>query len=275
MIFQRIFDQELSPQDTLLLALLDHSAISPRQFCILADWTISKLRVTVHRIRQQAEKDPDKNLWVRREHTRYELDRFYYTLGTEGLKYCGRLLQKRFDSRQIAEATAQNTHLLGLNEILVRLVKAGVNRRQIVWLATREASDFLYRLLRIKKEIKRRGILRPDARLVLGNQAFWVEYDNGTEGPLELERKMVEYIDTLEELREEWVDPHGQRRPPIDVSPVVWVARDEQRRHYLEGIWRSLVLLRYVGQWVPEMHFFSPGQDTLFFLEEVKIPNIM
>jgi hypothetical protein len=26
---------------------------------------------------------------------------------------------------------------------------------------------------------------------------------------------------------------------------------------------------------VPEMHFFSPGQDTLFFLEEVKIPNIM
>jgi hypothetical protein len=35
----------------LLLALLDHSAISSRQFCILADWTISKLCVTPHRIR--------------------------------------------------------------------------------------------------------------------------------------------------------------------------------------------------------------------------------
>jgi hypothetical protein len=74
-----------------------------------------------------------------------------------------------------------------LNKILVRLIEAGVNLLQIVWLATREAIDFLYFLLRIK----RKGILRPDARLVLGNQAFWVEYDNGTEGPLGLEQKMM------------------------------------------------------------------------------------
>jgi hypothetical protein len=80
-----------------------------------------------------------------------------------------------------------------------------MNCRQIVWLATREASDFLYRLLWSKKEIKREIFFARS--LVLGNQEFWVEYGNGMEGPLELERKMVEYIDTLEELWEEWGIP--------------------------------------------------------------------
>lgn len=269
MIFQRIFDPELSPQDSLLLSLMDHSVLSSRQFCILADWKISKLRVTVHRIRQNASEKKDQ--WIRCESTQYELDRNYYMLGSEGLKYCGRLVNRRLDSRQIKEAMAQNTHLLGLNEILVRLVEAGVNRREIVWLATREATDFLYRLLRLKKEIDRRQVLRPDGRVIINNRSFWVEYDNVSEGPFEIEKKLVEYIDTLDELRQEWIDPKGQRRPPIDICPVLWVARDEKRRLYLENIWKSLVQLRYMGQWVPEMHFFAPGQETMFILDEAQV----
>lgn len=271
MIFQRIFNEELNPQQVLLLSLLDHVVLSPRQFCILANWKISKLRVVVHRIRQGASKE-DQEKWVRCDPTRFQRDRFYYSLGSEGLRYCGRLLNKRFPiTSKVDESIAQNAHYLGLNEILVRMVEAGMDRQKIIWLATNAASDYLYRIYKMREpQVDQKELIRPDARLVYGNKAWWIEYDNATEGPMELETKLINYVEILGSLHQSWVDPNGKERRPLDSSSVIWVAKSAQRKKYIESIWKGLMSVYFAGQWVPEMHFFAPTEDTKFFMEQCK-----
>ena len=252
MIFKYIFDNEISPQDTLLLSLYDLGALSTRQFCTLTGWTPNKFWVTISRIRKAQGED-----WVISKSTKYHLDRYYYILGRGGLRYCGKLLRKKVSLNIINEFIVQNRHILGLNEILVRLVESGVDRRKIVWLSTKEATDFLYRLYRHHDPgVEKKDLLRPDARLVIEPHdiSAWIEYDNSTEGPLQIEQKYIRYIETLEALSKR--------------DPVIWVARDKMRKQYLENIWESLRRLNYRNHWVPKMYFFSAGEEVSYFIKE-------
>jgi hypothetical protein len=150
---------------------------------------------------------------------------------------------------------AQVAHFLGINDILVRLLENGVDREQIAWLSSTEATDVLLRYWEreTSKNLDRRNLIRPDARLILGDtRRFWIEYDNNTENPRQLERKFHRYVQTL--------------MPIGESSPVVWVAYDHKRKDYLQRNWEAFVELFYKGHPIPEMYFFTPGEDTQFFL---------
>lgn len=252
MIFKWLLDEEISSVDKLLLSLYDHGAFSPRQFCVLAKWELATLRVMIHRLRKKVANQQ----WIQTDPTSYHLDRTYYALGKGGLAYCGRKLNKRVSTRLLDEVRAQHTHILGLNEILVRLIESEADRKQLIWLSTKEATDYLYRLCRMQNhDIRKQELIRPDAYFSLTGQSYWIEYDNSYEGPFELERKMISYVEVLESLQK-WQNQ----------SKVIWVVRDKSRKQYLEKIWHSLQKLNLVQPKSLRMYFFVAGAETFFLL---------
>lgn len=267
MIFQWLLDEEMRPQDQLLLSLYDHGAFSPRQFCLLADWPLGRLRSVIYRIRRGSS---DKNEWIQTGTTQFQRDRSYYCLGIEGLRYCGRKVRERIHRRQVKDPTARNTHLLGLNEILVRLIGAGLDRERTIWLATRQAADYLYRMRRMQEpSIERRGLIQPDAFLRTDTHSYWIEYDAATEGVAAIEEKMERYHACLEPLQRRWVDDQGKWRRSLNKSPVIWVAKSGARRAYLQQIWEEW-RMKQSGQQKGkiEMRFFAAGNETMALLPQ-------
>jgi hypothetical protein len=159
------------------------------------------------------------------------------------------------DNMYVKEAPeAQIRHYLGINEILIRLIEAGVQREDIVWLSTAEATDYLSRLLEAHGEkIDRRRLIRPDARAVINRTAFWIEFDNSTERTRKLERKFYEYVHALTLVQNK--------------DPVVWVAANRNRKEYLANQWEAVKKVNYEDRVdIPEMCFFVEGEE-LSFLE--------
>lgn len=265
MIFQWLLDPDVRPQDKVLLSLYDHGTFSPRQFCILAGWDVSRLRLVIHRFRKHKNSNEK---WIHTAPTRFDVDRSHYLLGIDGLRYCGKKLKERVQIHQVRDTLAQSTHLLGLNEILIRLVQTDVDQKEIVWLATREASDYLYRLCRIQNKVNKRTIIRPDARFIWKDQSYWLEYDSGTEGPFAIEEKMSRYVNTLDPLRQKWLDKKDHLQSPLDQSSVIWVTKTSARKRYLENIWKHLLYLQYMDQEVVDMLFFVAGEETEFLMKQ-------
>jgi len=62
--------------------------------------------------------------------------------------------------------------------------------------------------------------------LIFDEIARWIEYDNDTEAPRIIEKKLREYVKTLNR-----VDNH---------DPVIWVAPTEKRKNELKDIWEYI-----------------------------------
>jgi hypothetical protein len=119
--------------------------------------------------------------------------------------------------------------------------------------------------------IERRGLIQPDAFLRTGTHSYWIEYDAATEGVATIEEKMERYHTCLEPLQRRWVDSQGKWRRSLNKSPVVWVAKSNARRAYLQQIWEEW-RMRQNGQQKGkiEMRFFTAGEETSHLLVSSK-----
>lgn len=183
---------------------------------------------------------------------------------------------------------AQWKHYLGLNDILVRLIQAVKDPQEqeqdfmhtvlnrIKWHNTWAATDFLFRSMELmyqekwKKDPKkardeRKEIIHPDAYLIFDEIARWIEYDNDTEAPRIIEKKLREYVKTLNR-----VDNH---------DPVIWVAPTEKRKNELKDIWEYIqgtfdvvengTIEENQVSFLPEMYFFQAGEEVEFIVPTV------
>ncbi|SHF23266.1 Replication-relaxation [Seinonella peptonophila] len=247
MIFQWLDHEKLRPLDQLLLSLYDHGAFSARQFCALSGWRVAKMRMIIYRLRKKQKEES----WIKTEMTSYGEDSSYYRLGEHGLKYASQLRGEPAVLTRLRSTQMQHLHLLGLNDILIRLVQKEQSH-QMVWLQTREASDYLYRLCCKQMKRARTQLIQPDAFMVYKGGRYWIEYDRSTEGPRVIEKKMRQYIKIFHVLRGIGAD-----------STVAWITTTNQRKKYLQQIWESIN--RDLKMDI-SMHFFQEGEEISFFV---------
>jgi len=252
MLFHWIGHPSFGADEQLMAVLYDMGIATKRQLLIVTGWTENQLKWYLQRIRKR-ETEEQKYLNSYPLRFKYMGDTRGYSLNKAGIRYVREMMQS--DNMYVKEApVAQIRHYLGINEILIRLIEAGVQREDIVWLSTAEATDYLSRLLEAHGEkIDRRRLIRPDARAVINKTAFWIEFDNSTERTRKLEGKFHEYVQALTLVRNQ--------------DPVVWVAVNRNRKEYLANQWEAVKKVNYEGRVdIPEMYFFVEGEE-LSFLE--------
>lgn len=258
MIFRWLDHPSFTRDEQLIAILYDLGMASKRQLLMITGWNPLVLRNRLRSIRKRGQTLEEKDLWLKAYPiagtSRNDKDsRVAYSLGRFGLEYAQEMALQLHRVREAPQA--QVAHYVGINDILVRVLEQGIARERIAWLSSTEATDVLLRRWERerKEKLDRRDLIRPDARLILDDKhRFWIEYDNNTENPRQLERKFHAYVKTL--------------MPIGETSPVVWVAIDKNRRDYLKANWKAFVNIFYRNTQTPHMHFFTPGDDSQFFL---------
>lgn len=222
------------------------------------------------------ELNTQRNEWVKIYHPPKDAKISCYMLGSQAMESI-----KAFSYRPVkAEEVSQIKwgHYLGVNDILVRLIRRispegriNLNEvmRRLKWGNEWSATDFLFRSMEViyqeewkrnpkKAREERREIIRPDAYIVLDGILYWIEFDNDTEAPRKIEKKLKEYILTLNRIDNR--------------SPVVWVAKSKERSDELRDIWEYTqeTFQSEEGEkrisFIPEMYFFDSGCETDFFV---------
>ncbi|MFD2328742.1 replication-relaxation family protein [Cohnella sp. GCM10020058] len=173
-----------------------------------------------------------------------------YALGKRAIQHVQ--LQRKQEVRLREAPGAQMFHFVGINSILTRAI--GVfGRNSVAWYTEGEQADILYLML---KEIEhaepdRRSIIRPDARLRIENKDWFIEFDNATEGPRQLEIKFHRYVELYRRL--------GNMRN----TPILWVTTTAKRRDYLQKNWEATLNVSYEHQKdLPSSLFMVEGEDT-------------
>ena len=259
MLFRWIGHSEFRKHEQLIGVMYDAGISTLDQLSVLTGWTHGVVKNLIARIRHMKAEGDDKDSWIKvmiikqattdKSATKRATA---YTLGLRGMAYVHAMMRDDMKYRESPEGQAM--HFIGTNEILVRLLKSGMDRQRLKWLTSTEATDVLVMYFEeIKKELERRTFIRPDAYLSIGEKWFWIEYDNDTERTRKLERKFHNYVQTLIPV------------PNASPDPVVWVCPTTQRRDYLQDQWQMVVELFYQSRKIPHMHFFTNGEDTDFF----------
>lgn len=235
MIFE-VLDEELTPHlalaDRLILVLFDLGITTQEQIQEVSGWTRNQVKGAIQRVRKW-EGEPDE--WIRSWKPHGDRPKVY-SLGERGIEYA-RALRGEFAEARKRPLQGHVYHFVGLNGILVRLVKA-FGRDKVQWLSGKEAASLLYHRLRTWEDGQKLP-LRPDA-MVSVNEDWWlVEYDCGTETSIRLEEKFRRYLQ-LAEMAE---------------IQMLFVTVSERRRALAERVFETL------SSQIPE------GFDIAFLVE--------
>lgn len=197
-----------------------------------------------------------------------------YWLGKRACELVSETTGEKVPYYEFSRRKGQSRHTKGLNDILIRLIKAGgidQVKKYCTWWTTKGAKQEIFDLWQImeqwdhetaKEEFK--TMLSPDARFRAANQHYWVEYDNDTKERGAIWEQYELYICKL--------------LPINNNDPVIWVAKDATRRDELKKWWELYkqnppitpelqdVIARIESRGeqlrLPEMHFFAPGEET-------------
>lgn len=222
-----------------------------------------------------------KNQWIQIIHPPRDLKTTCYKLGEQGIQAIRSFRSLRLGKIE-ERSDAHWAHYLGTNDILVRLIRTIKGQHttmapildRIKWYNTLAATDFLFRSMELmyleewKKDPKkakdeRREIIHPDAMLIIDEHLiYWIEFDRDTESPRIIERKLIEYVKTLNRVDNR--------------NPVFWVTTSKRRRDELRDIWEYIqgtfeVVEKLTGEenqvtFLPDMYFFEAGEEVEFFV---------
>lgn len=251
MVFRWLNHPKLGGDEQLIAMLYDLGMATKEQLLVITGWSSRTLQWRLEQIRKRGQTREERDLWLKSYPIPGAWRTKAYSLGKLGIQYAQEM---RFEqNRSKAPPQSQVAHYIGTNNVLVRLLQAGVSREQVQWLSSVEATEYLVSLWDwAGKELNRRRAIRPDARLILNEQRYWIEYDNDTEGPRKIERKFHDYVNTLVPVREN--------------SPVLWIAPNDQRKRYLEANWKALRRNFYRESTIPNMLFLTEGEETEYLL---------
>lgn len=190
----------------------------------------------------------------------------YYTLGAIGVEYACAMHEEP-SSRWKIKPKNQMNHFVGVNEILCRLRRIGIQEEE--WFGGKEtAQELYYHFERFKRKHKsaRKDTLywRPDAYLRLPNgEDYFLEFDTGHERSSRLRKRFTNCLKLYHAL----ADVDASLQPP-----TVWVVRSKQRKETIERIGKEVLEDWRVDnpsfdiERLPSALCLIEGQDTDFFL---------
>lgn len=259
MVFEWIDHPSFRRDEQLMAVLFDLGMATRKQLATVTGWSENEVEWSLKRIRKWGDTKEKKDEWIRSYRLPLRQNRIaVYTLGRRGIRYVSDMMNQG-KLRRRESPRGQIAHFLGLNDVLCRLVEAGADRNEIKWLSTLKSIDFLAFVYETNGlPFDQANSIRPDARLLIASRSYWIEYDNATEGPRQLEKKLHEYVTTLRHPEKGW----------LDRAPIVWVTINEQRRDYLQKLWNATS--RRFDE-VPEMKFFIQGDEVDFLLTQGSI----
>lgn len=257
-----VIDEEKVPYltmtDRMVLILFDLGITNRAQIEAITGWTKDQVKNSIHRIRELAEKageDPDK--WVRVWRP-FQNQPSVYSLGELGIAHA-RALRGETTNGNGRPLTGHIYHFLGLNEILVRLIQAGLEVEE--WLSGKESASWVYHSLLTREEPGKQSQpqntpLRPDAMITINGVTFMVEYDTGTEPTPRLEEKFHRYLALASML-------------PEQMPTVLFITVSEKRRQaavkaFERAVSRYPSLETIQGKW-DHITFLIEGEEVIWF----------
>jgi hypothetical protein len=256
---------DLNRQEQLMAFIFKLGMLERSQLATLMATTEINIKQLIHNIRHQeiSSEKQEKDKWINSVRGKKRESKRLYKLGPKGLQLAAKALYYTGSYEELD--TAQREHFRGLNEILVRLIRA-IDRQETIqyaeWYNTKDSFQELIRIWewyrqkqwlddpKLRKEDIRK-MARPDALLILNNQRAWVEFDTGSEDTPQLEDKYKRWAYSLVKFNIQ--------------DPVVWITTKESRTKKLSSLWeyrKSMLNMKYY----PSMYFFTAGEDTDFFL---------
>lgn len=248
MIFDTI-DESVTPHlsvtDRMCLILFDLGITTRDQIKTITGWSDNRINDSIRRLRA---KGGEK--WIRSWQPK-KRGPHVYALGQEGVKYARELRGETNDNR--SPSAAHVWHYLGVNQILVRLLEAGLEVRQ--WLSGKESASWLYHQLLTRESgepTPPKLPLRPDAMVAVGDRWWMLEYDTGTETPMRLSEKFSRYLDLTLILE-------------MEEMPLLFVTVSERRAQTSEWAFQRAF----------SSHPLRPTWDKIFFLVEGQEPEFL
>lgn len=262
MIFQWVDHPNLKLADRLLCLIFDLGMATKEQLLTITKWESRSLDYAFVMVRKM-EKETGEDVALIQ--TKYlprrpnKIKTAIYALTTHGIRYVQSIMELQGD--KVKEAPAgQLVHYAGINNILCRCIEhSGV----ISWQSSYEIADLM--IMRWQEKIgeglNRRNIIRPDGGIRVGTPSnfldLYVEFDNDTEGPRQIETKFKRYVDLYRDLEL--------------TRPIVWVTISEKRKEYLERNWSAFKQVSIQSQTtIPEMVFFVEGDESLWIKSKLQ-----
>lgn len=190
--------------------------------------------------------------------------RSFYSLGPKGFAYVCEMLGESVGKRKPPKA--QVDHFLGTNQILVRLLKAGVRP---VWYSTREATSWLFHNVKSRTihydSVNDRYVvsskrspyaLNPDAMVQLPDgRSYILEYETGSTHGAKAEGKFLGYLDL-------------QLGANVKLPPVVFVTRKDNVSKLERAKRKAMSREEYQGLPIQTDFFIlEEGTETKFLLD--------
>lgn len=239
----------LSMTDRFILVLFEMGIATREQIAAVSGWSRNQVAGAIQRARAMGG-NPEE--WVRS--WSYSKNKpSVYALGEAGVVHA-RQLRGEYDGdeRRKRPVAGQVYHFLGTNNILVRLLKSGMEVSE--WLSGKGVASFLYNELLVRTEpgkLERRpSPVRPDAMVTVNESCVLVEYDAGTEGAPRLTEKFSRYLDLANMMA---------------IPPVLFVTVSESRRETAVRAFER-ALERYpnpetLGENLPDVLFCVEGEE--------------
>ncbi|MDQ6422635.1 replication-relaxation family protein [Paenibacillus sp. LHD-117] len=263
MIFQWVDHPNLRREDQLLCLLFDLGMATKEQLLTITKWGFRSLDYAFVMARKMERELGEETFLVRTKYLPRQPNKIktaIYSLTSEGIRYVQAIMELQGD--KVKEAPAgQLVHYSGINNILCRSIE---NFGVMSWQSSYEIADLM--IMRWNEKIggeglNRRNIIRPDGGMRVGTESsnidLYVEFDNDTEGPRQIETKFKRYVDLYMSLELN--------------RPIVWVTISEKRKQYLERNWNALKTISYANQdKLPEMVFFVEGDEIPWIKEKLE-----
>ncbi|WP_258110101.1 replication-relaxation family protein [Alicyclobacillus sp. SP_1] len=238
---------EFTDTEKVIGTLFDAGVLRRKDLMLLLGWRRSKTDSHLLKLRQK-----QMLLTSRDSH-----GQTVYMLDENGVRAAHQLCNIE---GKIVTMKAQISHQLGVNDILLRYVKAH-GCEGVQWYSTRESADELFSFRKIAGNTDaeiRKSYIRPDALIQTANRGiFWLEYDNATESSRQLRKKFALYVQNLSIIDEK---TKGQ------VRRVIWVAPTIERVRWLVSRWQDVKERRQAANIA--MLFYIAGQETSYMAGE-------
>jgi hypothetical protein len=198
-----------------------------------------------------------------------------YWLGRRACQLVEETTGEKVEYYEFSRRKGQSRHTKGVNDILIRMIeKAGLDdmKKHCAFWNGKGAKQEVFQAWKLMEgwdeeqaaeEFK--SMLSPDARFTIGGErSHWLEFDNATKEKGAIFCQFELYVVKLV--------PIGNR------DSVIWVCKDDQRRDEMIRWWREFkaappstpemqaAVARVKGEgkkfYLPEMHFFSQGDET-------------
>jgi hypothetical protein len=261
---------EISRDHELLIHIWKMRMATRKNLGAIMGKTLGSIDQQLHALRKKGD-------YIRSFRPKGKFDESVYFLGVEGAKLVGEVLNKKISFYDYKGKQAR--HFTGINDIMTRLInRIGLEsfKEETEWQFTGEARDTIQREwaeLLLERNVTAdqiRGTIsqlpEPDARVTIGSQSFWLEFDNATEAPSIIKEKLDDYI---------WSMVPIQNR-----DPIIWVVtkRFPNRAERFRQLWQEVQhhpkqqerFNQYVDRFFfPQMFFLIEGSETEILARQI------